>query len=642
MRRRRNAARAVAVVVVVLLSPGADVGGRRARAAEPYESVVTASRTEAPLADAPIATEVIRRDEIERTGARDVAELLAQRPGVQLNRGWAGAQLTLQGLDGQYILVLVDGQRLIGRVDGAIDLSRIYLDDVERVEIVRGPSSALYGADALGGVVHIITRRTRRRWEADAMASYGSLNAADARAAIGHKRPRVAVHATGGFHRRDPYRLDPTAIATSGSGLMQFEVGLRVEARGARRWKLGGAVDYLQRRLDGVDSSGGGAVLDRRTITELASVQLTPEIVFDSAPARLRLSAGWSTWRDQYRSDQRGGEALDSFSDTREHLGVISAQLDRVDARHALTIGGEAQVEALSSQRLVGDGLRGRGAVYLQDQWLVVASRRLVVVPALRLDLDSQFGSALSPKLAVRFDPHPRLVLRASWGRGFRPPSFKELLLKFENPGAGYVVDGNSALRPERSDGVNGGVEVRAHPLVWLSANGFYNELEDLITYRVAAAGGADGPQRFSYVNVARARTRGLETMVRLGPVVGLTLELGYTLTDARDESRGRPLDGRALHAGSFALSFLRPSWGLEAMARGTVLGPRPYSVEDARGEVTTVWTAPMVQLEARVAYTVKRHVTAFVGGQNLLDAGDPRYSPLVPRSFYGGISGRY
>lgn len=194
-----------------------------------YQSVVTATRSEEPLADTPVATEVITRDEIAASGAENVAEVLDERPGVEIVRSFAGANIYLQGLDPEYMLVLVDGQRVIGRVNGAVDLARIPVDDIERIEIVRGASSALYGSDAIGGVINIITRRAGEPLEADVSLAYGSFNATDLRTHAGMQRGRWNASLTAGWHRSDAFDIDPFEPSTNGSAFDELEVGGRLQ-----------------------------------------------------------------------------------------------------------------------------------------------------------------------------------------------------------------------------------------------------------------------------------------------------------------------------------------------------------------------------------------------------------------------------
>ena len=150
--------------------------------------VVTGSRTEHLLAEAPVATQVITREDIEDSGAQNAADLIEEQPGISIERSYRGSGVQLQGLDAKYVLVLVDGARIPGRIGGAIDLERISVENIERIEIVKGPSSALYGSDSLGGVVNIITRSSQKPLLAETHLTYGSFNALDLSGQAGIRR----------------------------------------------------------------------------------------------------------------------------------------------------------------------------------------------------------------------------------------------------------------------------------------------------------------------------------------------------------------------------------------------------------------------------------------------------------------------
>lgn len=614
----------------------ADLSGDR------FTAVVSASRTELRPADSPVPASVITRQDIERSGARDLAELLALDPAVRVDRGVGGAGVSIQGLEAQQVLILVDGQRLVGRVDGVLDVSRIPVDRIEQVEIVRGAGSVLYGSDALGGVINIRTRRAQRRIEADVSAQYGALRAADVRAFAGTSLRRAAISLSAGVHRRDAYDLDPSTPGTSGSGYLTWQVSGRADLRPHDRLKLVASGEYMRRRQDGVDEFPGGAVLDRTNLTETALAQLTPELRLQRIT--LRTSLQYSFFRDQFRLDQRRSDALNQYQDTREHLARLDVQLDaRLPARHLLTSGGEVLYERLYSERLSGGvGDRVRGAVYVQDQWTPEGPLRASLVPALRFDADSQFGQALSPKLALLLQALPWLTLRASYGAGFRAPSFKELLLRFENPGAGYVVTGNLQLKPETAHGVNVGVELTPLPALTVSANFYHNTLSNLIQFDVAA-GSTMGMQAFQYENIASAYTQGVEVGARLALGSVLRLDAAYVLTDARDAESGQELAGRPRHRGNLALSARSSEGELTFLVRAALIGQTPYYADDdGDGTEERIDAPPYFPLEARLAVRVQKHVDCFIGMQNILDTGDKRFIQVPPRMAYLGIQGRY
>ncbi|HFE47640.1 MAG TPA: TonB-dependent receptor, partial [Nannocystis exedens] len=156
--------------------------------------VVTASRTEESLSDTSVVTEVVTREQIEASGAENAAEILEEQPGIQITpgaRGGAGGLgIRLLGLDPQHTLILIDGLRATGRLNGVIDLTRFSSEGLRQVEVVKGPASVLYGSDAMGGVVNLITRDIDRPLVAEAHAVYGSRRTVDASGLVGIMRRR--------------------------------------------------------------------------------------------------------------------------------------------------------------------------------------------------------------------------------------------------------------------------------------------------------------------------------------------------------------------------------------------------------------------------------------------------------------------
>ena len=629
--------KAIAIATVSVLVVMALVDLARAEEPDAVDEVivVTGTRSETPLESSPVHTEVIERAAIEESGVETVAEALALRPGLWLERGVGGTGVTIQGLGPEYVLVLVDGQRQIGRVGGAIDLDRIAAADVERIEIVRGPGSALYGADALGGVINVIRREPGDGATLDAGLRVDGRLASDLHARVDRAGARWSGGAGAAWRRGDAFDRTPGEAGTTIAAYDEARGGAHAGWRPDRHTELELAAEYTRRDLRGVSASASGAVFDRHNRIELPSARASMRRGDDATV--VCAAAGASAYRDQYLSDQRGSDALDRYEETIETLGETSASVEHGRGRHRVVVGGEGLREGLDADRLAMPGVRWRGALYVQDEWRIGADYRWLVVPAARLDHDSQFGTHATPRLAVRWDPTDAVVVRTSAGMGFRAPSFKELLLRFENPGAGYVVEGNPALEPERSVSAQGGVAWRPAAALWLAANVFHNELEDLIT-TVTLDGGGAGPVRFGYANVGRARTQGVDaTLVVDGGRFGATL--GWAYTRARDLDGDRVLDGVPPHRATAALHWRDDGEAFTASAEAVVTGPRTYHVSD--DAAMDVVTDPRVELRARVARRFGDTLTFYLGVENLLDAGDDRYDPIAPRTLYAGVSAR-
>lgn len=603
------------------------------------EVVVTGSRTERPLSEAPVATTVVTNEEIEASGAETAADLLEEQPAVNLNQDFAGAGVGLSGLSADYTLVLVDGQRIPGRINGTNDLTRIPLEDVERVEIVRGSGSALYGSDAIGGVVNIITRRTKRPLEASARALYGRFNTLDTSARTGVRKGPLSARLSGGFHRADEYDLDKTNIATNGNTFDQFNLGALTGYALDEQATVSLTGDYFLRDQFGIDESATGAVFDRANRTETFNARLSPEIDLQK-PNKLRLWLGYSFFRDQFDLDQRNASALDQFQDTREQLGQLGAQFDWLFGEtHLLSIGAESETEKLSTERIAtGIATRQRGAVYAQDEWSIAES--VVLVPGARLDADTQFGGHLTPRIAFRLDPQKNVVLRGSYGLGFRAPNFRELYLRFQNPGVGYEVTGNPDLSPETSRSANLSVEVQPQKWLWLSLGAYRIDLENMILTEPVDTKSI--PQRHQYQNVASAHTQGVDVVARVQPLSGLRLDASYSLLDARDEQLDRRLEGRPVHRATFAASWVFPTRS-EVSVRSAVQGPRPfYRDRDGDGELERIDAKAFATLDLHLSQGLGEHVKLLVLAENLLDAGEPEFLPIKPFTIAGGIEASY
>ncbi len=603
--------------------------------------VVTGSRTERPLGEAPVATEVISREQIAESGARDLAELLEDRAGLYLPRTVTGAGPQLQGLPSDYTLILVDGVRVPGRVNGVIDLGRFASENIERVEIVRGAGSALYGSDAIAGVINIITRKADRPLELTGSASLGPYGRMDVTGGVGTEQRGWSARVSGGRHASDGYDLNPSDAATTQSAFEQYDVAQRSEIIAGHGFKIGSTTEYVRRDRQGVDLGAGGAVFDRNNLTQTVQVGLTPELRFGENKLALRGSYG--AFRDEFELDQRLSDALDERQDTREQLVQLGAQLDTLLATHLLTAGAEGSFETLSTERLNARGERSRLGLYAQDEWTLLEGPLLVFLPGVRLDVDSQFGVAPTPRAALRFDPVEEVTLRASYGWGFKAPDFRELYLLFENPSAGYLVEGNTELSPERSQNIGASVEVRPHRSVWLSLQGFYNFLEDRIDTVLTPATDV-GPQRFRYRNVSSAISRGVMASLSVSPLAGLKLDLGYELTDARTTGGGdRRLSGLPAQRATAGLRYRAPSIGFETTWRGSFVGTRPfYQDVDGDGDEEQRDAYGYASVDVRVAQRIGYGFTSYLMGENLFDAGDAEFLALQPRTFSGGLEFRY
>ncbi len=603
--------------------------------------VSTGTRTDREAARSPITTQVVTREEIVGSGAENVADALEESdPSVQTSTGFNGTSLQLRGLDAEQVLILIDGQRVTGRIGGAIDLRRLTVENVERIEIVKGAGSVLYGSDAIGGVVNIVTRPPEPGVQAEGHASYGSRATLDLSGRVAGGGRRWGLASFGGMHQTAGWDADPSDATTTGDALRNWNVGgsARLDVPGELRLSLSG--DYFQRDARGVVETPSGAILDRRNLSETSNA--TARLDHVGRDSRLSLMLHHNFFRDQFRQDQRGDDALDQYQPTDDHIAQLGVQYDQMIARHVLTTGVDAQLEWLRTTRIVGDQgqnavERQRVALFVQDEWTPSLAPRVAVLPALRVDFDSQFGVYPTGRLATLVEPIETLALRVSYGRGFRAPSFREMYLAFSNAGAGYRVGGNPDLRPEQAWTLDLGATWTPREFVRVSATMFDNRLRDLITTDLVSDGSVGDLDVFGYVNVGSGHTRGLELSADVEFLKHFSVAGGYTLLDARNALTGQRLPGRATHQGTLSVEFHQRRWGTRVFARLGAWGRRPFT-----GAAGQEFADPYASLDLRVSQGLLRYLTLFVGVENTLDAGDPLLNPLPPRTFYGGATIRY
>lgn len=596
--------------------------------------VVTGTRTEHTLADSPVEVQLIDQRTIRNSGARDLAELLEREGGVYVSRSTGrGSGIEIQGLSGQQVLILLDGRRQIGRVFGSIDLTRLRLDGIERVEIVKGPTSALYGADALGGVVNVITRKGGAEQGGNVSLRGDENDNLDVLGNAGFTLTEsLKGQVSAGYLRTKPYDIDDSTLAEQGvDGRTRF-------GSGAVNWQVNDAASvdfYGAYSLEDTSRIDGGLnalqAYDTRKRVEEVRAGIAPRFVI-GAETLLKFDGYFNRYYDQFLQQQRGNADNLIYQVTRNNLYAGNGQLDHRIGAHQLSVGGEYQFEELESDRLEQGGERDRESVFLQDEWTL---GNLVLVPGLRYDRDSQYGDQLSPKFALRYDIMADLFVRAGYGRGYRAPDFKELLLRFSNPSVGYVVEGNPDLKPEKSAGYNAGITWQPARTASIALSLYHNDVDDLIQIIEDPDPNRPQTQVFSYDNVAKAKLSGFDLQTRWQPWQPLNLQLGYGYLRSRDEETGDRLSGRPSHKANAMIRYEPSVYAVQL--RGVWIGDRLFAVDlDSGGPPTPGGKADAYALlDARAEWNAWHGLTLSLGVDNLLDEGNEHYLPIAPRAAY-------
>ena len=436
------------------------------------EVVVTGTRTPKFLKDTPIQTRVITSREIEKTDATNIQDLLQQElPGVEFSYAMnQQTHLNFSGFGGQGVLFLIDGERLAGETMDDVDFTRLNMDNVERIEIVKGAASALYGSNATGGVINIITKKTDKPWTLNVNGRLARHNEQRYGASFGLNGKRLCNMFTANYTDVDNFDVhsaaDPvTRIISTVYGDRTLNLKDQLVWSPSRNVEIGGRVGYFFRQTTRTaeqperyrDFSGG-----LRIDWTLSDHDM--------------LQANYAF--DQYdKSDYQKLRKLDirDYSNVRNMFRLLYNHT--FGSGDILTAGADFMHDYLFNTNLDNtERKQDSFDFFMQYDWRI--SQKLEAVGAVRYDYFSDGGeSRLTPKLNLCYKPVRNLSLRAGYGMGFRAPTLKEKYYDFDMAGI-WIVEGNAALKSEISHNLNLSAEyVKGH--YNLTASAYYNKVEN-------------------------------------------------------------------------------------------------------------------------------------------------------------------
>lgn len=497
---------------------------------------VTATRVPSPVARVPAAITVLDGAELRRRGLVFVTDALRDVPGamvVQTGSYGAVAGLFLRGGESDYTKVLVDGVP-INNPGGALNLANLSLDDVERIEVVRGPVSVLHGADAMSGVIQIVTRKGQRHPSGDVAWRAGTFGNRDLRGrlAAGAGPWRASV-AGSRFASDGSYDFNSAYLDASIAGRLDWQGGAQGHAAVTVRY--GDALARFPTDGAGVPVDHNQRVLDRDlVIGARASRQIASTIMLTGQGWWHRLDSRLRDPRDGASDTTGFGFASDRDALTRRRGGELRA--DWATGRLTLTAGVGVERESETQQSVTTSNFGGGPFQEMDEfharrttrsgylQLLATVAEQVDLQGGVRLDHNSAFGSFGTWRGGAAWHPDPGWRIWTSMGTGFKAPTFSELFAR------GAYEIGNPDLSPERSTSVELGIERRTGP-VMVGFTAFHQRFTDLIQYLSVA------PGEPTYGNLGAARSRGVEASatVRLGRVVSIRGHAAWLATAVTD-----------------------------------------------------------------------------------------------------------
>ena len=644
------------------------------------EVVLTATRTERQLSSLPLPVQIISNETILSTNALRLSEILNEQTGLITIPDFGGVEgIQLQGLDAQYTLILVNGVPLIGRSAGTLDLNRVALGNVKQIEIVKGASSSLYGSEALGGVINIITEDPKKGFQGAITHRSSSFDIHDTNLLLNYKKERLGMslfidrYENGGFD------------LTGGDGLnsldpySNFTINPAVTYDFSEQSKLNvtGRIFSQKQDLSILENLGEANITEWNT-----------HLRFDHT-----FNENWQSLAEGYISQYKADEFLETTNEDPISASDFDQLLIRPEIR--LIFKGWKKWTWVQGFGMNHEKLETPifNSPYVFSQLDGYVGDKLNLIFGARFDAHNEYKSQFSPKFAFRYDMSTSVALKGSVGYGFKVPDFRQLYFNFSNSSVGYTVLGfnaaqaelaelesqgqianivvqpdafNNELTPENSVGINFGIDYTKGPGFKGSLNLFRNTIQDLIDFQVIA-NKTNGQNVFSYFNVDEVVTQGLEVEGRWKISDDIRLSGGYQLLFARDQeavdafkegrvfARETPtspsfqlnsedyfgLYNRSRHIANLKLFYTHKAWKANANIRGTYRSK--FGLFDTNGNNYldsyddfiggySIWDIAFNK-------TIAERYELGIGADNLLDFTDPQNISAIPgRILYGKI----
>ena len=667
------------------------------------ELVVTATRNERTVGALPMPITIVQKALIKSMGSLRLNDVLSEQTGLavvpQVNGQGNGIQI--QGFNPDYTLILIDGEPLIGRTTGSLELSRIAVGNIKQIEIVKGPSSSLYGSDALAGVINIITDRPQGT-RGSLYSRYGTNNTMDLSGDYSKMFGKLGVYVFANRYSTDGYDLSPQNFGKTVSPFRNYTGNYKITYKFGPRTDLSFSGRYFNELQDfNYEVTSNGEKIRTSGTGSTRDWNLNPVLVHRFTD-RFKTTARFYATHFQTQT-QLNNQATDTlyYKDDFQQTFVrpeVNAEYYFSD-ESILTVGAGEIFETVQTSRYGDEAKRQQQTRYafFQEEWKPL--RKLSLIAGGRYDQNSIYGSQFSPKLSTRFEWNKKVTLKASFGVGFKSPDFRQLYFNFNNSaGGGYSVLGTEVvgdrlallesqgqiqtylydpaligkLQAERSHAFNLGAHVLLPHALTADVNLFYNSIDNLIETQAVAIT-TSNQTIYSYRNIQRAFTEGLEANFTYPLARKLNLSLGYQLLYAKDKdvleqvrngevfwrdpetlvtkrllpSEYFGLYNRSRNMGNAKLFYSDKEKGLEASVRviyrgrygvgnisGNIQGETiPPSDRDGNSILDThdTFVNGYALVNISVAKTIPPGIRFQLGIDNLFNYTDPIYIPNIP-----------
>lgn len=586
------------------------------------EVVVTGSRTARPIKMSPVTTQVLGGKALVDAGYSNLQQALQQEtPGLNIQKVGFGNEISMQGLDARHVLFLMDGERMTGDMAGNLDYERFNLHAIDRVEIVKGASSTLYGSRAAGAVINLITKKTDKPLSIDAGIRYGQMNERNYK----HPQPKDFLYMFEQNADRPNLQSWVSAGFKAGKFTSQTDVWYSesdafymYQAENDKKVYTKEANPFLPHDIIVVSN----AVRPPMGIEGKEHITVSQKLYYNPNPNLSVLVYGSSFFMNTYDliQDMTFSQARDWTAGTKVtyHVkdwfsvtGSLHADFydrfkrhERIDKRqkdyessiyqprltvtsnyfngHSLILGMEHTSDELTSDRFSGNAnhdLKTRALketeYFLQDEWTI--NPRWMISAGIRTNFSKAFGFMGMPKVAAKYSPDKHWSLRANYSMGYRSPSIKELFFNWDHLGM-FMIRGNENMRPEKNNYFSLGAEY-SNDRLFVSGTAYGNYFRDKIegVWRIY-----DMQYNFEYTNLSQQRLLGLEVLARWSVLDCLTLNGTYSFVGV-SKNKGIQVNTTSPHAATASMDYkyMKKNYRLNAVFSASYMGGKKFDVQD-------------------------------------------------------------
>ena len=499
--------------------------------------VVTATRSERKLSNITVPVTIINAKTIQQNGSLRLTDILKEQTGLTLTSGF-GAGVQLQGLNPDYTIILINGEPLVGRTAGVLDLNRIALGNIKKIEIVKGPSSSLYGSEAMAGVINIITDASNLI-PLQASLRYGTYNTLDANVNNTMATKTLFYQGFYNYYNTDGYSIRPNSNNRVTTPINRLTTSQQFKYNVSDNTTIVFNTRLTDENIkSNITVSNGGVSINSNGNEHNTDINLAGTLNHRFSNT---LKTSFRSYLTNYISSQDLLTLSGApYNDLLNHLFQrVENQTDWTVSKTLSGIFGAGAVwEGVKSSRYDNEKVRKNNTIqYGFTQWEWTPINKFIIIGGVRFDQNAQYASAWSPKLSMLYKINPKHKIKLSIGQGFKAPDFRQLYLDFTNAAAGnYSVFGSAqaqkvigqlnslgqigalfnnfyalkSLQPESSTGIHLSWDWEPNQKTFISVQAFRNDIKNLIQVEQVGAY-VSGAQIFSYLNIGRAFTQGVE-----------------------------------------------------------------------------------------------------------------------------------